>query len=82
MKNIRLIKDIRSYILDEEFKLIYLKNKVNIINYKSIGHFDSTKVIVRSNDFNVIIKGSNLVVTRLVNDEILITGTINNIEFR
>lgn len=82
MKRIRIINSIKSYILDEEFKLIFLNNKVNITNYISIGHFDSNKVIVRYLNGEVLIKGNNLVVSKLMNDEILIEGSINNIEFR
>ena len=74
--------DIKSYILDEEFKLLFLNNKVNINNYTSVGHFDSNKVIVRYDKSEVIIKGNELVVSKLMNDEILIVGNINNMEFR
>lgn len=82
MKRIRIINSIKSYILDEEFKLIFLNNKVNITNYISIGHFDSNKVIVRYLNGEVLIKGNNLVVSKLMNDEVLIEGSIDNIEFR
>ena len=82
MKHIRIIQDIKSYILDEEFKLLFLNNKVNITNYTGIGHFDSNKVIIKYIKGEVLIKGNNLVVSKLMNDEILIEGNINNIEFR
>lgn len=78
----RIIKDIRSYILDEEFKITILKNRVNVVNYTSIGHFDNNKVIIKYSDGQVIIKGDNLVVTRLMSDEILISGNLSAIEFR
>lgn len=82
MKHIRIINSIKSYILEEEFKLIFLNNKVNINNYTSIGHFDSNRVIVKYDKGEVLIKGNDLVVSKLMNDEILIEGSINNIEFR
>lgn len=82
MKRIRIIQDIKSYILDEEFKLLFLNNRVNISNYTSIGHFDSNKVIVKYDKGEAIVKGNELVVSKLMNDEILIVGNINNIEFR
>lgn len=78
----RIIKNIRSYILDEEFKITILNNRVNVVNYTSIGHFDNNKVIVKYNQGQVIIKGDNLVVTRLMSDEILISGDLSAIEFR
>lgn len=73
---------IRSYIFENDTKILILNNKINITNYTDIGHFDSEKIIVKLKDKNIIIKGSNLVVSKLVNDEILITGNFNNIEFR
>ena len=73
---------IRSYIFENDTKILILNNKINITNYTDIGHFDSEKIIVKLKDKNIIIKGSNLVVSKLVNDEVLITGNFNNIEFR
>lgn len=77
-----VIKNIRSYILEEEFKITILDGRINIVNYTNIGHFDDNKVIVKYNGGEVIIKGTNLVVTRLISDEILISGNLNVIEFR
>lgn len=73
---------IKNYFLENELKVIYFQNKVNIVNYESIGHFDSNKIIVRKQNGSIIINGTNLVVSKLLNDEILIDGKISNIEFR
>ena len=58
------------------------KNKVNVVNYSKIGHFDSNKVIIYYNNEMIIINGNNLTVSKLVTDEVLIKGKIINIEFR
>lgn len=73
---------VRSYFLEDKFKLIYIENKINIVNYDSIGHFDSNKIIVRKETGTIIVNGTNLVVSKLVNDEILIDGKISSVEFR
>ncbi len=73
---------IRSYIEDNDVKITVLNNKINIVNYVDIGHFDSDKILIKTKDKNIIIKGENLTVTKLMNDEILILGNFNNIEFR
>ena len=77
---------LRSYILENEFKVTVLNNRVNIVNYKELGHFDSNKVIVRymnnNCNHNLIVKGCNLVVSKLKRCEVLIVGRIDNIEFR
>lgn len=77
-----IINNIRSYILEEEFKLTFLNNRINIVNYETIGHFDNNKVMIGYDNGQVIIKGNNLVVSKLMNNEILIEGKIINIEFR
>lgn len=77
-----IINSIRSYILDEEFRIIILKNKVNIVNYTSISLIDDNKVVVKHNSLNIFVNGNHLVVSRLMNDELLISGDISSIEFR
>ena len=73
---------IRSYILESDTKITIINNKLNITNYIDIGHFDSNKIIIKLKDKNLTIKGNDLVVSKLLDSEILITGQFNNIEFR
>ena len=77
-----IINGIRSYILDNDLKITIINNKINIVNYKDIGHFDSNKIVVKIDNGEVVIKGNDLVVSKLMNSEILITGDFNYIEFR
>lgn len=77
---------LRNYIEDAEFRVTILNGRINIVNYSYMGHFDNNKVIVRyiknNNTHNLIIKGRNLVVSRLKRSEVLIEGVIDNLEFR
>lgn len=77
-----IINGIRSYISESDTKITILDNKINIVNYTDIGHFDSNKIIVKTLYKDIAIKGEDLVVSKLMNDEILITGTFKVIEFR
>ena len=62
---------------------IYIElNKIDIVNFTTIQHFDETNIILKINDKSVIIKGKNLVISKLVVDEVLIEGMIDKIEFR
>ena len=76
----------RSHILDTELKVTFLNARINIVNFSELGHFDNNKVIVRflknNNTHNLIIKGRNLVVSKLKSNEVLIEGVIDNLEFR
>lgn len=77
-----IIDGIRSYVMENDTKITIVKNKINITNYIDIGHFDNNKIIVKLKNKNIIIKGENLVVSKLLDSEILITGEFYNIEFR
>lgn len=77
-----IINKISSYIKENNFELIYFKNMVNVINYEEIKEFTDTKIVIKYDDGLCVINGKNLVVSKMQDNEILITGVINNIEFR
>ena len=77
-----LIKDLRTFILEDEFKIIYQNNKLGILNYSNITHFDNNKIMVNYKNGIIIISGSNLIVSKLLIDELLIEGSIEKIELR
>ena len=76
-----MLNQLRSYILENEFKITILTKKVEIENYLEIDHFDDTKVIIRYEKGIVKIKGENLTISKLLNDELLILGKIKVVEF-
>ena len=75
-----MINKIKDYFIDSEFRFTIFKDKINIVNYTSIGHFDAYKIVVRHNDGTIFIKGSGLAVKRLLSNEILITGEFKDIQ--
>ena len=77
-----MLNNLRSYILETDFKITILKNKIDIVNYIEIDHFDDTKIIVRFAEGHLIIKGENLTISKLLNDELLIIGKAKTIDFQ
>lgn len=77
----RLFKKIDNYINDKNYSMIYKNNKLNIINYSEILDFSSTLITIRYEDKVYYIDGKNLVISRMMEDEVLITGEINTITF-
>lgn len=73
---------IRSYFLEEQFQLIYLQNQIDIINYQEIDSFDEEKIRIRYKEGVLVVVGHNLSISKLLDDEILIRGDIEKIEFR
>ena len=78
----KLVRKVRDYLLDDEFKMILLNNKINISNYEKIEYLDDDKVIVKYEKGKISIKGENITVSKLLNNEILITGSIKEIEMK
>ena len=77
-----MLSNLREFILDNEFRISIYKNKINILNYSEIDHFDDSKIIVRFSDGTVIIKGNNLIISKLLDDELLISGNVISLEFK
>ena len=77
-----MLRDIRNYILEKDFRINYIKDKLNIVNYEVIDHFSDERVIIRYISGTVIIKGEKLIISKLLEDEVLISGIIKNIELK
>lgn len=82
MGDILKLKKIRSYILEEEFKVIIRQNKLNIVNYIELIDFNDYEVKIKYIDGILLVKGNNLILKKILNDELLIEGNISTIEFR
>lgn len=78
----KIINNFRSYLLEDDFRINIFKNKVNIINYDHIGQIDVNKITVYYDEGEILISGKNLSLLKMVDSELLISGTINNIELR
>ena len=78
----KIVRKVRDYLLDDEFKIIILNNKINISNYEKIEYLDIDKVIVKYENGKINIKGENITVSKLLNNEILISGSIKEIEMK
>ena len=79
MKMIRLIDN---YINDKTFSIIYKNNGLNIINYSEIKDFSSTSISIRHENTIYHIEGKDLVISKMMENEILITGNINVITIK
>ena len=77
-----MLKDLREYILENEFKITILKNKINIVNYDRIINLTDDEVSLLSDNIKVKIYGNNLLLNKLLDREILLTGKISKVEFK
>lgn len=73
---------LRSYIEDTDFRFTYFNNQLDIVNYLKINYLEDSKISLNYKNGNIVIKGSNLRIKKLLDDELLIVGNIENIEFK
>ncbi len=75
-----MINKIVNYIKDNKFKICYVNNSVNIVNYDKIIEIENTVITITKENKMIFIKGNDLRLNKLLDNEVLITGTINKIE--
>ena len=78
----KIIDKLDRYLNENEYKLILDNNRLNIVNYEEIIGFSLSTIKVKLKDKIVSIEGRNLVINKMVDNEILITGNISNISIK
>ena len=76
----RLFSYLDRYLIDKEYKITISSDKVHIINYLEVEDFSDTRVVVRYEGGVSILLGKNLVVSKMQDEELLITGKLNSIQ--
>lgn len=72
---------IKDYIRQVEFKITLKNNTIDIENYTELGNISDKEIIIFNERKKIIIKGKGLSIAKMYNNEILITGSYNNIIF-
>ena len=75
-----VLNRIREYIEPIDLEIHIYKNGIYIVNYKNISGFNDKKIDISSNDKNISIIGSKLVISRLKKDELYISGDIYEVK--
>ena len=78
----KLFRKIDNYINDKNIKIISSNNYVNITNYIKILDFDSNNIDIELSTYNLLIKGKELVINKMYDNELLIKGKIESIIYR
>ena len=75
-----MIDSIKDYIKDTDFRFTVYKDKIDIVNYKKIISLEDEKILFLGGNQKITIRGKNLTLNKLLDDEILIVGKILKIE--
>lgn len=68
-----------NYLYDREYKIIIKENYLNVINYSEIVEFSTTRISIKCKRNIITIDGLNLVIAKMIDNEILVTGNISNV---
>lgn len=73
---------IKNFLNESDPKITIFNDLIDVLNYEKIVLLSDTKIVI--NYFNKIltIKGNNLSILKLLDNEILVKGAFFNIEFR
>ncbi|MBR2678117.1 MAG: YabP/YqfC family sporulation protein [Bacilli bacterium] len=75
-----MLEKISNYVNDKEFRLTLYNDKIHIINYKKIISLENNYLSILCLDKKILVTGNNLILSKILDNELLIKGTINNIE--
>lgn len=76
-----MFNNLRNYLDDNSWKIHIYENKINIVNYIDIIALEDNRISIKYEKSILIIKGNNLTLNKLLDQEILITGKISSLEF-
>lgn len=68
-----------NYLYDREYKIIIKENYLNVINYSEIVEFSTARISIKCKRNIITIDGLNLVIAKMIDNEILVTGNISNV---
>lgn len=72
----KIFDNIDKYLKGLDYKITILNNKINIDNYLEIIDFSPEIIKIRHKNGITIIKGKNLFVSKMLDNEVLIEGDI------
>ena len=81
-RNMRILNRVENYLLDNEYKIIIKNNQLNVINYDEIIDFSLVKITIRIKQKIISIEGNNLIISKMIDDEVLVSGNISNISIK
>lgn len=78
----KLINKLNRYLEDKHYQIVIKDKYVNIANVEEIIDFSIDTITVRCNNQLIVIEGKNLIISKMLEDEVLILGTIYNVRIK
>ena len=75
-----MINTISNYLYDKRFKMTVYNDSVYLVNFNRIISIEDNYLSLYSDSNKIIITGNNLVIKKILKDELLVIGRILKIE--
>ena len=70
-----------NFLYDKNYFINIYDDYIHVFNYQELISLSSKKIVLKLESFKILIDGSNLFITRLLPNEILIKGNVSKVEF-
>lgn len=77
-----MFKDLLNRYYSNKTKIILEENLLDIINYEKILVFENNYILIKTKENIIKIKGDTLELSKSLDDELLIKGSIKTIDLR
>ncbi len=75
-----MLNNIKNYLYDKKYFINLFDNYIHVFNYLKLLKFSNDEVSLQLEFFILNIKGNNLFITKMTNNEILIKGDVFELE--
>ena len=75
-----MLDRLTNYINDNTFRFTVYENTIHVINYKRILILEEDRISFQSKNQKIKIEGEGLILKKILNQEMLVTGKIYKIE--
>ena len=77
----KLFNYLDRYIVDDTFRIVAMDDLVDVVNYDEVLDFSNKEIVIKHKNGEVCIKGNDLVVSKMMDDELIINGKIKSISY-
>lgn len=74
-----MFRKIHNYLIDDVFRFTVFKDGIHLFNYKEILSLKNNNIVIRG-DFIIEVFGNNLVLNKMLDNEVFISGVIRDIK--
>lgn len=75
-------ESLANFLYDKNYYISIFDNSIYFYNYEKLSNFNDDIIYVDFINFSIKIKGNNLLIKKMGQKELLVSGIINNIDFK